>query len=176
MPGPAFLEGDAVSLCTITPDDVAFLERVVNDERVRRDIAGYEPVHRHQEEDWVESVGEDGGVDLLIVADGEPVGTIGLKPPNETWGVAEVGYVVDPDRWGNGYCTEALGLLVEYAFSERRLAKLYATVYDGNDASRRVLEKNGFEREGRLRKEAFVGGERVDVLRYGLLAAEWEGP
>lgn len=73
MPGPPFLEGEHVSLCTITPEGVGFLERVVNDQRVRRDLARHEPVHRHQEDGWVESVGEDGSVDALIVGDGEPV-------------------------------------------------------------------------------------------------------
>jgi RimJ/RimL family protein N-acetyltransferase len=36
-----------------------------------------------------------------------------------------------------------------------------------------VLDKAGFTKEGELRKEAFTGGERVDVYRYGLLAEEW---
>lgn len=178
MPGPAFVEGETVALHTVTPEDVEFLEAVINDHRVRSSLMADEPIHRHQEEEWVESIGEDDGVHLLIaVEDGdevEPVGTIGLKPPNQTWGTAEVGYMVAPEHWANGYCTEAVALLVEYAFVERRLEKVYATVYDGNEGSTRVLEKNGFTREGRHRSEAFVDGERVDVLRYGLLAEEWE--
>jgi len=175
MPGPAFLEGETVDLHTITPDDAGFLERLINDESVRTDLGAYDPIHRHEEEEWVESVGDDGGVHLLLATDADPVGSISLKEPHETWGTAEIGYMVAPEHWGEGYCTEAVGLVAGYAFEERRLAKVYATVYEHNDGSRRVLEKNGFQKEGRHREEAFVDGERVDVLRYGLLAEEFEG-
>jgi ribosomal-protein-alanine N-acetyltransferase len=36
-----------------------------------------------------------------------------------------------------------------------------------------VLEKVGFQQEGRRRDHAFVNGEYVDLLEYGLLAEEW---
>ena len=53
-----------------------------------------------------------------------------------------------------------------------RLEKLSADALATNPASQRVLEKNGFLEEGRFRDHAFVDGERVDVVRYGLLADE----
>jgi RimJ/RimL family protein N-acetyltransferase len=49
-----------------------------------------------------------------------------------------------------------------------------ASAFADNDASRRVLEKVGFEREGVARKEAFVDGEWQDVVNYGLLDEGWE--
>ncbi|WP_153952444.1 GNAT family N-acetyltransferase [Halosegnis longus] len=49
-------------------------------------------------------------------------------------------------------------------------------MYATNDASAGVMESVGFVQEGRRRKEAFVDGERIDVLRYGLLAEEYEAP
>jgi len=52
-----------------------------------------------------------------------------------------------------------VALLTEYAFDERRLEKLAATVYEHNPASMRVLEKAGWHEEAVLEREAFVGGE-----------------
>lgn len=175
MPGPVFREGDRVELRTVETEDVEFLQRTINHPKVRRGVFAVDPKNREQEREWVESLGDDDGVDLLVCADGEPVGTIGLQPPNQVWGVAEVGYMIAPDHWGNGYATDALAEVCGYAFAERGLDKVYAHAYATNPASRRVLEKVGFTEEGVLRDEAFVDGERVDVHRYGLLADEWLG-
>ena len=61
-----------------------------------------------------------------------------------------------------------------YGFDERRLHKVFARVLEPNSASQRLLDRLGFEREGRLRDQAFVRGEPVDVLRYGLLESAWD--
>jgi RimJ/RimL family protein N-acetyltransferase len=112
---------------------------------------------------------------------------------DETAGTATVAYWVVPEHQGNGYVSEATELALDYAFEERRLAKVFAHVLVPNEGSWHVLEKLGFQREGRQRKESFVDvrettlsssaaqqnakrsedGERVDTYRYGLLAEEW---
>lgn len=174
MPGPTFCEGDVVELRTIEEEDTEFLQQTINDPRVRTSLAAVEPKNRKQERDWVESLGDTEGVHLLVCVDGEPVGNISLKPPNEVWGVVEIGYMITPEQWGNGYATDAVATLCGYAFDERRLNKVYATCYATNPASGRVLEKVGFTEEGLLRAEGFVDGEHVDMHRYGLLADEWQ--
>lgn len=173
MPGPVFLEGDPVDLHTIETEDVDFLQRLVNDPRVRAGLKANAPVSRLEEREWVAADRDDGRVDLLACVDGDPVGSVTMKPPNDAWAVAEIGYFVDPDEWGNGYATAAVDLLASYAFRERGLAKLTATVFATNPASATVLERVGFVHEGTFRKEAFVDGERVDGERYGLLADEY---
>lgn len=173
MLGPIFLDGDVVELRTVETDDAEFLQQTVNDPRVRHRIAASEPKNRTDEREWIESLGDEGGVHFLVCVDGGPVGEIGLKPPNEVWGTVEVGYMISPDQWGNGYGTDALEAVCGYAFEERRLNKVYAQTLGTNPASIRVLENVGFTKEGVLREEAFAEGEHVDVYRYGLLADEW---
>ncbi len=175
MPGAVFLDGEVVELRTIEREDAEFLQKLVNDPRVRRHIGAGAPLNGVQEREWIDSLGESDKVRLLIAVDGEPVGSIGLDAPNDIWGTTELGYMVDPDHWRQGYATDAVSQVCRYAFAQRRLDKVYACVYETNPASRRVLEKAGFTEEGRLRNEAFVEGERVDVHRYGLLADEWTG-
>lgn len=173
MPGPVFLEGNLVELRTIEHEDADFLQRLINDPRVRPRLLATDPVSLRAERDWIGGLDDGDGIHFLVAADGDPVGSIDIKPPIEPWGTAEVGYSIAPAHWGSGYATAALDLVCQYAFEERRLEKLYAVPLATNPASCRVLEKVGFEEEGRLRKEAFVDGERVDVCRYGLLAEEW---
>jgi len=92
--------------------------------------------------------------------------TVELRP-------VEVGYMLRPESWGNGYATNALGEVCRYAFDERRRHKLFARACETDPASSRVLERAGFEQEGTFRREASVDGEFVDLYRYGLLADEF---
>jgi RimJ/RimL family protein N-acetyltransferase len=174
MPGPAFLTDERVSLHPIEESDLPFVAALRNDPDVRRTTYEHAPRNRRQvREEWeAASDGED--VHLLVVPAGEeePVGLCSLSGFDHRSGSAELGYVVAPGAWGNGYATAAAGPLCGYAFEERRLAKVAASVYETNPASARVLEKAGFEREARLRGDAFVGGERVDVLLFGRLRDE----
>ncbi|UTF53742.1 GNAT family N-acetyltransferase [Natronosalvus rutilus] len=173
MPGAVFLEGERVELRTVELEDAEFLQELINDPVVRTSLFAHRPIAGHQEQEWIESIGEDDAVKLLICVDGEAVGIVTLEPPNDVWGCAEIAYMVAPAEWGNGHATDAVEALCGYAFTERRLNKVYASVYATNGASARVLEKAGFQKEGEFRREAFVEGEYVDLLRYGLLAEEW---
>lgn len=173
MPGPVFLEGDDIALRTIERDDLAFAQQTLNDPDVRSGLGLTAPQTMDNEEEWYENAVVDGDdVHLLVCAEGDPVGVVGLNDVNGTFGNAELGYWIAPEYHGNGYATEASRLLVDYGFAERRLHKVYANAFGFNEASQRVLEKIGFEREGVHREQAFVGGEYVDVYRYGLLADE----
>lgn len=188
MPGPPFLKGETVELRTVEEEDLDDLQRWVNDPRVRTTLGSTHPVNGRQEREWWESTSEDDeGVHLLACVDREglgpsgssaepndveAVGSVGLNRVRETPGFAEIGYFFDPEAWGNGYATDAARTLCRYAFEERRLAKVSARVFEGNEASARVLEKVGFEQEGRFRDHQFVDGERIDVTWYGLLADE----
>lgn len=173
MPGPVFKHGDSVELRTIESEDAAFLQEVINDPRVRDGLMQVEPLNEQTERDWIDSMGDSDDTNLLVCVDGGPVGSVTLKAPHDIWGRAELGYLIAPAEWGNGYGTDAVQTICDYAFEERRLNKLYATVYETNQASCRVLEKVGFTEEGILREEGFVDGEYTDLHRYGLLKREW---
>lgn len=174
MPPAPFLRGETVTLHPIAEDDLAFARDLVNRPEIRRGIAASTPRTLADERDWYEGQG-DGDYSFVVRDDEDRVGIVGLHEGEEPWGVAEVGYFVHPDEWGKGYATDALECVVRYAFEERRQHKVEANAYEPNEASRRVLEKAGFEREGERRSHAFVEGEHVDLYEYGLLADEWRG-
>jgi RimJ/RimL family protein N-acetyltransferase len=173
MPESVFLRGDRIDLRPIEEADLPLLVEQLNHPDVWRTLRTREPKNQRQEREWWEGLDERDGVTLLVAADGDPVGTVGLDDVDANWGTAEVGYAIHPDHWGNGYATEAVALVTRYAFEQRRLEKLAAEVYGHNPASRRVLERNGSREEGRMREHTLHRGERVDVVTHGLLAGEW---
>ncbi|MFC7044036.1 GNAT family N-acetyltransferase [Halobacteriaceae archaeon GCM10025711] len=172
MPGAAFLHGERVTLHTVEREDLAFLQRHWNHPDVRRRTARVHPENGQQVTDAFEESDAD-GVRLLACADGDRIGVVSLFDVDEAAGRAELVAWLTPERRGNGYATEAAGLLVDYAFDERRLHRLEARALATDDEARAVVETLGFEQEGRLRDEQYVDGEYVDRVVYGLLEAEW---
>lgn len=80
---------------------------------------------------------------ILDAASQEPIGLIGLLPA-ESESVCEIDFTVARHCWSHGYATEATHALLEYARDDLGLQMVIAHVDEGNWASRRVLEKNGF--------------------------------
>jgi RimJ/RimL family protein N-acetyltransferase len=69
--------------------------------------------------------------------------------------------------------TEAVGDLVGYAFSNRRWLRIFATIFENNPASMRVLEKNGFELEAIHKRTVMKEGVLMDEYLYALLRERW---
>ena len=170
MPGPVFIRGERVTLRPQQATDSDLLQRLLNEPQVRHNIGFSEPLSGPAAED-LDS--RDGDTQFIVCVDDEPVGTCILHEDYHPWGFAVLGYSMCPDYWGNGYATDTVDCLAQYAFQELRLNKLDAHCYVTDPASARVLEKVGFQQEGRRRDHAFVNGEYVDLLEYGHLADEW---
>ena len=180
MPGPAFLEGDDVSLHPIESEDLEFVKRCMNDRRVWRPALGAEPTNDEQVSEFFDDVvSADGDVHCLICESEETLGLISLTRsqygPDETARSrdAELGLYLAPEFHGERYGSDAAETMVRYAFEDLNLRRVSARCGGFNDASTGLLESLGFEREGRLREAAWYRGEYHDMLWYGLLREEW---
>lgn len=99
----------------------------------------------------------------------EIIGIIDLKDLDENSRRAELGYWLGKKYWNKGIMTEAVGLILNFAFKKLKLNKVYAKVYHPNKASAKVLERNRFKLEGELRKQTRKAGHWYDLLYYGIL-------
>jgi len=172
MPGPVFCSGDRLTVRVATPDDADFVATHWNRPEIRRYTHQHDPQSAAEVREWL-AEDQDDFVDFLPCRDGDPVGFAWAFDIDDVAGSAEIGYWICADERGQGYATETVALLAEWAVHDRQLYRLQARVFEGNEASMRVLEKAGFEREGRLREAYRVEGERVDATIYGLLADEY---
>lgn len=176
MPGPAFLTGDRVTLCTAEQSDATFLQEAVSDPRVWRAVGRNTPYNLEQEQEFFQAVFCDQStIHLLVTVEDEPIGVVAFEGIDKEVGTAEINYWIVPAHWGNGYATEAADRLIQYGFRQRNLHKIVARVSEFNDASKRVLEKLGFTEEGVQREQEFIDGEYQDRHWYGLLKREWRG-
>ena len=85
-----------------------------------------------------------------------------------------IGYCFDEPAWGKGYATEAVRAMLHWAYETLDLNRIEAELDTRNQASARVLEKLGFEREGIRREDCIVSGEVSDSWIYGLLRRDWK--
>ncbi|PZM85617.1 MAG: hypothetical protein DLD55_06420 [candidate division SR1 bacterium] len=85
-----------------------------------------------------------------------------------------VGYRLGEEYRGQGYATEFLQAMVDFAFKTYNIERMRSGVYAYNPASAKVMEKCGFLREACLRNAIFYNGELVDCRMYGLTRADYE--
>ena len=76
---------------------------------------------------------------------------IGAIAAREDQGI-NLGYLLARPSWGQGFMSEALGAIVEWAFTVPSIFRVWAVCDLENEASARLLERNGFHQEGILRK------------------------
>jgi RimJ/RimL family protein N-acetyltransferase len=107
-------------------------------------------------------------------ADDRLVGLVSLLRVEWNNGVSNLAISIGrPDDRGHGYGTDALQLILRYAFGELNLYRLSAMTFEYNTGAVRFLERNGFSLEVRRRQALNRDGRRWDALIYGLLREEW---
>ena len=111
------------------------------------------------------------GINWAITLKDNPklIGVIGhyrIKPENYR---AEIGYMLLPEYHGKGIISEAVKEAVNYGFNVMKLHSIEAIIDPENHGSARVLEKNGFIKEGHLKENKFYEGRFLDSVIYSLL-------
>ena len=92
---------------------------------------------------------------------GKLSGVIGLVIQKDVYKKsAEIGYWIGEAFWGNGIATKVVELITEYGFDKLDLNRIYTGVFEYNLASMKVLEKNGYEKEG-IFKNAILKNEKI---------------
>ncbi|HKI37235.1 MAG TPA: GNAT family protein [Gemmataceae bacterium] len=164
------------TIVALRPFDRRHLERTrdwVNDPELARLLDRARPVGDAEHERWYTALTDRPDAAFFAVEtvlDGRHVGNVWL------WGIdarhrkAEVRILLgDPGSTGKGLGSEALLLLARYAFERLNLRRLYAYVLGTNPRARRAFEKAGFEVEGVLRQDRWVGDHYADVFLLGRL-------
>jgi ribosomal-protein-alanine N-acetyltransferase len=86
-----------------------------------------------------------------------------------------VGYDLARAYWGQGIMTEAVRAVIKFGFERMGLNRIEADASVENEASIRILERLGFQREGIEREQYFEGGEFHDLMLFSLLRRDYKG-
>jgi RimJ/RimL family protein N-acetyltransferase len=125
--------------------------------------------------EWIEKEKDIYFFIIRTLADDQPIGLVDLSGFNWSARSAWVGIGLgERDFWGKGYGTDAMQVILRYAFEELNLNRVNLDVFEYNERAKKSYLKCGFVEEGRTRKAMTRDGKRWDIIYMGILRSEWE--
>lgn len=111
---------------------------------------------------------------FVIANEKELIGSIGINLKEDVHKYsAEIGYWLGEPFWNKGIATAAVKIVTEFAFQNFLLNRIYANVFEGNDASEKVLHKAGYSKEATLKQAVFKGGKFLDQYIYAVFKEDY---
>jgi len=148
-------------------EDAAAVVRLANDRRIAENTARIpHPYSRADAEAFIGSANSERDAHFLVgLADATVIGVCGIAMREGP--TAELGYWLGLAHWGNGFATEAVRAVIDYAFADLKHEVIHAGARVTNPAARRVLEKCGFQWTGvgLYRIRALASSAPIDRFR-----------
>jgi RimJ/RimL family protein N-acetyltransferase len=172
------LRGEHVYLRPLEPEDADLVSGWYADDRVRKLMGDPPTSNARRRLRYEEAVREDGDSVYRFVicrlADDVPVGRTDIFDVDRANGSCAFGITIgDPADWGRGYGTDAVNAVVDFAFGELRMERVWLDTDAANERAQAVYRKAGFTIEGRLRHAWFQDGAFLDDIRMAMLRDEW---
>lgn len=160
----------AVIIRDLRMDDKTDMARLLNNKKILDGLSNRIP-YPYSENDALRFIdyiqNEKTEKAFAVEFNGVFCGVTGLILPKDTdKKSAEIGYWIGEPFWGKGIATEAVRQLTRYGFDTLQLLRIYASVFDFNRASMKVLEKNAFIKEEIRKKAVLKNGKYLDEHRY----------
>ncbi|MFC1878354.1 GNAT family N-acetyltransferase [Chloroflexota bacterium] len=115
------------------------------------------------------------GFNIRTLEDDRLIGFVGVFDIQWNHGDAWIGIGIgERDQWGKGYGTDAMRVILRYAFTELNLQRVSLGVFSYNKRAMCSYEKAGFRYEGAGRESLHRDGQRANDLYMGILRSEWE--
>lgn len=179
---PIIIEGEKVALGVIVEEDIEKFWFWVNDKEVMQYLSDnlFYGVHTlATERQWLDSILEGKKnvltFAILLLPEYELAGVISLSKLDWKNRNAELAiFIGEKELWSKGVGSEALILLLDYAFNVLGLNKVYLRVFEYNERAIKSYLKVGFKVVGRLRQQRLRGGKYWDEIIMDILAEEFE--
>jgi len=175
------LEGVRVVLRPIEASDYGKIAEWTNDPEVSRFLDGDYPGDPESCREWHEAILSDRYSKGFIIArkNGDVIGDVELEHIAWRSGDAELRIRIgERSLWDKGYGTEAVLIIMRYAFSQLGLKRIYLRVFASNQRAVRCYQKCGFKPEGMLERRTATGEKRRIMLMRILreeFSARYEG-
>jgi RimJ/RimL family protein N-acetyltransferase len=170
------LRSERIILAPLSKADLPLLFGWINDRKEVLLNAPYAPVHESRHHEWFEAILNAGDVvvfGMRLLETDKLIGTCQLLRIDRVHRTAELQIRIgDVAERGHGYGTEAVAMLVAFAFKDLNLHRVSLHVFATNERAIHAYEKAGFVREGVLRQAVHVDGRYVDLVVMGILREE----
>lgn len=122
-------------------------------------------------EKWISfCINESTNEHFAIIYNGKIAGAIGAQFKEDIYRYnVELGYWLGESFWGRGIMTRVIAKFTKHLFKTHKINRVFAHVFPTNKGSYKILKKNGFQKEGSMKKAAFKNGYFIDVDVYAKL-------
>lgn len=162
-------EWKLVRIRLMTEDDFPDFLRANHNPDIEQLSGGIYPMYPDELKEYYEDEMKDGSVCFVVELQktGKVIGEVGLHDIKQGDKVAEISITVfDEENHGKWYGSDALEILIRYAFEYLSMRKLVAWIYAHNTPSITLFEKYGFECNGRQKSHKLIRGKYEDCLVY----------
>jgi RimJ/RimL family protein N-acetyltransferase len=171
-------KAERIYLRPLESDDLKSRVAWVNDEEIRESIMFDWPLSLAKTEKWFQNqLFDDTKANFSIIdkETGRLIGMTGLLDISLKHKRAQFYMTIgEKDFWGKRLPDENIPMMLEYAFEEMGLNKVYLYTINVNDRARHVYLRNGFKPEGVLREHYFCVGRLQDLHVYSVIRKEWK--
>lgn len=173
------LSGRGLHLRGIRLTDASPIFSIYSDPEVCQLLDGRPMTEPEQATDYIKQVGQNLKTRLIFqwgICDSKEdqlFGTCSLYYLDYKNRRGEIGITLARSAWGQGLASEALRVLIEFAFNVVNLHRIEADIDPENSSSLALFERMGFQREGLLRERWQLPGKVHDTVLLGLLCREW---
>jgi RimJ/RimL family protein N-acetyltransferase len=171
-------KGELVRLAPINKDSIPTYLSWFRDYEVQRWVLSVMPLTAEAETAWYDETVESKNVfpfEIHTLEDDHLIGSCSIFDIDTRNRSAELGIVIgEKDYWGKGYGSDAVRTLLNFAFGEVNLNRVYLRVFAYNQRAIRSYKKCGFQHEGTARQAQFREGRYHDVHLMAILFEEWQ--
>ncbi|MBI5001699.1 MAG: GNAT family N-acetyltransferase [Euryarchaeota archaeon] len=170
--GTMTFEEKRVRLRALERSDLSACVKWIGDSEVREFLMFRYPMSMAEEERWFDNYLKSSTDRIFAIEtkDGKYIGNVGLHRIDLYDRHAELGvFIGDKAFWSKGCGTEAIMLMLDFAFAELNLHKVYLHHQAHNARARKCYEKCGFVEEGILKDHIFRNGKYIDAPVMGII-------
>ena len=174
------IQTDRLILRQITQDDAEDILKYLSDENVMI-YYGLEPFksidEALEEIEWYQTTfDEDSGIrwGITLKEKRKVIGSCGFLNKVPQHYRSDIGFELSTDYWGQGIAGEALAAVIQYGFEQLNLQRIQALIEPPNISSQRLVERNGFIKEGLLRNYEFTCGKFDHLFMYSIIKQDFE--
>ncbi|MEM5948041.1 GNAT family N-acetyltransferase [Spirochaetia bacterium 38H-sp] len=169
------MTGKNCYLSPINPEDAEKFTTWLNDPEVTRYLkTATHIISLHGEKEFLQNLAKEHVYTIVDIKTDNPIGTVGLAQMDHINRTAEIGiFIGDKNYWGKGYGTEAMSLLLDYAFKTLDLYSIFLRVYEYNERAIRSYKKIGFKQIGTRRKALRRDLKVYDIIYMDILSEDF---
>jgi len=171
------LKSTHIYLSPLLQEDLSILFAWINNREQILFNSSYKPVSEIQHQEWFDSqsIKKDSFIfGIRLIEKNQLIGSCQLHSIHPIHKSAELQIRIgEPSYRRLGYGTQALKLLLYFAFYDLNLNRIFLQVFQDNIAALKVYSKIGFLKEGVLRQSAYIDGKYIDVIIMGLLRDDY---